>query len=258
MDQNNDKDLRIIIQQAAREMLYPATPDITAAVVRRIAEEKIQGSRLRSVRHFSRRWLATALAIFIVILVALSLVPGVRAQFIEFLQVGPLRIFFTNPTPSVIPKETMAAPASLLELAGQTTLSDARNRWDYPIRLPTYPSDLGAPDVVFLQGPVDETLILVWLESNDPNQVYMALQVMAPGDARYSKSAPLTVEETKVNGDEAYWIIGDHLLEMKSGDYELTRLVEGHILAWSDGELTYRLESSFEMEEAVRIAESLR
>jgi hypothetical protein len=36
------------------------------------------------------------------------------------------------------------------------------------------------------------------------------------------------------------------------------RLVEGHVLIWADGSLTYRLETELPLDEALRIAESLR
>jgi len=109
-----------------------------------------------------------------------------------------------------------------------------------------------------LQGSDNETLILAWLDPADPELVSMALQALAPGEALYFKSAPHTVEQTVVNGDEAYWMTGEHFLEMRNGDFNLIRLVKGHVLAWKSGELTYRLESDLSLEEAVQIAESLR
>jgi hypothetical protein len=35
-------------------------------------------------------------------------------------------------------------------------------------------------------------------------------------------------------------------------------LIEGHVLIWTEGEITYRLETDMPLEEAVRVAESLR
>ena len=35
-------------------------------------------------------------------------------------------------------------------------------------------------------------------------------------------------------------------------------LVEGHALVWEEGDITYRLETSLSLDEAVKIAESLR
>jgi len=38
---------------------------------------------------------------------------------------------------------------------------------------------------------------------------------------------------------------------------KVSRLVNGHVLIWENGEVTYRLETDLSMEEAVKIAESL-
>jgi hypothetical protein len=259
MEKHNELDWQKKILQAASEMRYPPTPDVTSDVLQRISAQKALVPGRFSGQMLPKRWLATALALFLVLVLALSLVPGVRAQIQEFLQIGPLRIFFTNPTAPSTPLETQPfLPASLFELAGRVTLSEASSRWQYPLRQPAYPPDLGAPDLVFLQGPVDEALILAWLDPAAPDQVFLALQALAPGDSLYSKSAPASVEQTTVNGEVAYWIVGEHLLEMRNGDYSMFRLVEGHVLTWTSGVLTYRLETDLSLEEAVRIAESLR
>ena len=42
------------------------------------------------------------------------------------------------------------------------------------------------------------------------------------------------------------------------GDYNLRRLITGYVLIWRDGDITYRLETDLPLEEAVKIAESLR
>lgn len=259
MDQQTGNDWEMKIQQAARKMHYPPTPDAAPVVIQRIAAQKASRTMQLAGRTLPKRWFAPALALLLVVLLALSLVPGVRAQIQEFLQVGPLRIFFSTPSAPSIPTETMPSPpANLMNLAGQTTLAEAVRRWQHPLRLPTYPAGLGEPDLVFLQGPGDESLILVWVDPDVPGQVTLALQALAPGEALYSKSAPASVEQTTVNGEIAYWIVGDHLLEMQNGEFNLLRLVEGHVLVWKFGELTYRLETKDNLEEAVRIAESLQ
>jgi hypothetical protein len=35
-------------------------------------------------------------------------------------------------------------------------------------------------------------------------------------------------------------------------------LIEGHVLIWKEGDITYRLETDLPVEEAVKIAESLK
>jgi len=46
-------------------------------------------------------------------------------------------------------------------------------------------------------------------------------------------------------------------LRMRGGDLEFTRLIEGHVLIWTMGDVTYRLETELSLEEAIKIAESL-
>lgn len=259
MDRFDDKEWQEKIRQAAGEMHYPPTPDISTPVILRIAARKKREPNPLSSPVLPKRWLAPVLALLVVLIFVLSLVPGVRAEIQEFLQVGPLRIFFATPT-ATIPSSgiTVVPTVSLLQISGQTTLQDAASRWKYPLRLPTYPPGLGDPDLVFLQGPEDETLIIAWLDPSNPDSAYLVLQILAPGDMVYSKTAPESIDETRVNGDEAYWVVGKHLLLMQNGNFELVRLVDGHVLVWNYGELTYRLESNLTLDEAVRIAESLR
>jgi hypothetical protein len=54
------------------------------------------------------------------------------------------------------------------------------------------------------------------------------------------------------------WAEGPYLLQLSGGDIDLRRLVEGHVLIWTDGPITYRLETDLTLDEAVRIAESLK
>jgi hypothetical protein len=65
-----------------------------------------------------------------------------------------------------------------------------------------------------------------------------------------------------VNGQPAYWVEGQHLLSFYDEDGRLvsqsTRLVEGNTLIWTVDNVTYRLETVLSLEEAVRMAESMR
>jgi hypothetical protein len=53
---------------------------------------------------------------------------------------------------------------------------------------------------------------------------------------------------------------GSHLLVLyQEGSADPTLItVEGNVLVWEDGAVTYRIESNFSLEETLRIAESLR
>ncbi len=73
------------------------------------------------------------------------------------------------------------------------------------------------------------------------------------------KSAPQAITETTVNGARALWLEGEHrLILAAAGNLQPVNLtVEGNVLIWDTGDLTYRLEGVFALEEMVRIAESL-
>ena len=73
------------------------------------------------------------------------------------------------------------------------------------------------------------------------------------------KAAPSVLERTEVGGEEAYWAEGPYLLAIR-GERELvlSYLVQGHVLIWVEGALTYRLESGLPLEEALLRAESLQ
>jgi hypothetical protein len=147
-----------------------------------------------------------------------------------------------------------------LDLAGATTLAEAQAQVNFSIRLPVYPEDLGQPDRVFFQRIGGPAVVLVWLDDTQPDRVRLSLHQLGPGTFA-EKGNPGQVQETTVNGQRAIWAEGPYVLQFRQGrrvDFDLRRLVEGRVLIWVEGQITYRLESSLSMEEAVRVAESLR
>jgi hypothetical protein len=259
------------VQATAGAFLYPPTPDIASAVREHLAEKP---RRRLPVRRLA--WAAVALVIVVASLLA---VPQVRAGLLDVLRIGAVRILLTEPTatatatpaPSLLTATadtsrtlapTATSPAtptpltSVLDLAGETTLAEAQAQVGFPIRLPAYPPDLRAPDRVFLQDLEGPALILVWLDPEEPEQVRLTLHELGPG-AFVSKGPPTIVEETTVHGQRAVWTTGPYFVKSRGGSYDNKRLIEGHVLIWTEGEMTYRLETDLALEEAIRIAESL-
>lgn len=259
------------LRDTAQAFPYPPTPHLASAVRAQLAVEAARPRRSILLR----RQVAWAALIVLLILGGLLAVPEVRARVMEFLQVGSIRIFMTEPTPTVTPipvtpqPSTTATPtprpsptplSSLLNLAGEMTLATAQKRTGFPIRLPAYPADLGPPHRIFFQDIGGPAVVLVWLDSDQPERVRLSLHQLGPGTYA-TKGEPQVIEETTVNGQPAYWTTGPYLLEIRQGnrtEFDIRRLVEGHVLLWVEGEITYRLETDLGLEEAVRIAESLR
>jgi hypothetical protein len=229
-------------------------------------------------------------AVIVLLLAILLAVPPVRAQILEFIQVGIVRIFLaqpsataTLPTPvetsaatstaaqpeqllvattkpppaTSTPAETITHLPSLLDLAGETTLAEAQSRLDFPILMPTYPADLGLPERVFLQVKDGQMLVLVWLAPGEPDKVTLSLHIYGSDSIYATKWEPENILETQVNGQSAIWAEGPYIFQLRSGKFDFDRLIEGHVLVWAVDDLTYRLETDRSLDEALKIAESL-
>lgn len=262
------------LKETAHRFSYPATPDVTGAVMQRLDSGSRPQARMRS---------AWAIASLVVLLLAiLFAVPGVRAEIVRFFQVGVVRIFPTAPTETAIPSMPQmpltATPAAMLpttatpqphdtpyglphmvtiqDIAGETSLEAAQVRVPFPIRLPAYPADLGQPDQVFLQEN-GLLVILVWTDSADPQKARLSLHEIESGSMLLRKFEPRVIRETQVNGHYAVWVEGPYLVQLTNGDIDFRRTVEGNTLIWEEQDVTYRLETDLALEEAVKIAESL-
>jgi hypothetical protein len=263
------------IQSAAKDFSYPGTPNVAEAVMLRL---KLQP---QVPRLFARKFV-WVMAIVVVLFSALMLVPPVRAAVLEWIQIGIVRIFPREPVPAPPPTSlpsvqpsvgivpVMATPAptlsippetpvpfSFLDLAGETTLAEAQTRVDFPILVPSYPKDLGLPDKVYLQEQGSPMLILIWLDPTNPKRVRLSLHTIAPGSWGIDKLRPKVIQQITVNGQPGVWTEGPYFLQLHNGDFEVVRLIAGHVLIWTQDKLTYRLETDLSLEEATRIAESL-
>ena len=246
-------------RRQAAAFVYPNTPDLARAVTQRLTTGE-RGARGATRRPGALRPGWVIASVVLVLAAGLLAVPEVRGAVIEVLRIGAVRILRlapAEPAPAGAPAATVVPLSTVLDLAGETTLEAARTQVDFPLALPQYPPDLGAPDAVFVQNVSGPAVILAWTDETDPATVTLSLYQIA-ASAYFTKIAPKVIEETEVAGREAIWAEGPHLLLDQSGDFENRRLVEGNVLIWTAGPVTYRLETALGLAEARRIAESLR
>jgi len=260
----------------AKGLDYPRTPNLAGSVTAPLTpgpSPNGRGARGEGRPRFISRRLTWSLTIILILFSSLMLIPPARAAIIEFIQIGVVRIFRAEPTPLTPPNEefpsTMApvtatpSPTSqplipiLESLAGDMTLEEAEQAVDYPILLPSYPPDLAQPDRIFVQEADGKMTILVWLDPQQPDDVSMSLHFLPEGSWAIKKVNPTLIQETTVNGQRAIWAIGPYPLRFSNGNLDFIRLIDGHVLIWADGDITYRLETDLSMEEAIKIAESL-
>ncbi len=184
---------------------YPRTPDIAGSVMRRLRPSPLTplplGEGKRRPRFISRR-LAWSLTIILILFSSLMLIPPARAAIIEFIQIGP--------------------------------------------------------DRVFVQDVGGNMVVLVWIDPQQPERVLMSLHFIPNGSWAIDKMKPKLIQETTVNGQRAIWTVGPYPIRFSNGDIDFIRLIDGHVLIWADGNVTYRLETNLPLEEALKIAESLQ
>lgn len=239
------------VRETAVSFPYPPTPDVSRAVRRRLAARPPQAAA-------ARRRIAWAAAILFLIIGGLLAVPPVRAAVWQIIRAGAITIFVNEPATAVPPTSTrQPANEFIFDLATPITLAEAQAQARFPLRLPAYPADLGEPDQVYLQGsawPV--TIILVWLEPEQPDQVRLSLYYIEADNYAYKGTENLEV--TTVNGSDAFWLDAPHFFQLQDGLSQPWLFVEGNVLIWwTDEGVTYRLESGLPLEEARRIAESV-
>jgi hypothetical protein len=254
----------------SKSLDYPRTPEVAGSVMDRLRRgSSFKGRGDRGERR--SRTLAWSLTLVLVLCSSLMLIPSARAAILEFIQIGAVRIFRAEPTPLLPPQQELPEvpvtatpdPTSqpliplLQNLAGEVTLAEAQQRVTYPLLLPSYPADLGLPEHVFVQDMDGDMTILVWTDPQQPEEVSMSLHFLPDGSWAVKKIEPRLIQETTVNGQRAVWTIGPYPIQYSNGDRDFIRLIEGHVLIWTEGSVTYRLETDLSLEEAIRIAESL-
>jgi hypothetical protein len=257
---SNDAAWEARAAQTAKGLAFPPTPNLAGQLGARRIAALVQSHRERRAQQVRR--LTFAAIVLIGLSLALLSVPSVQAALVRLLRLGSVTIVLVpTPMPTLTPTTPSTPPppplSSVLDLSGETTLAQARASVSFSITLPTYPANLGPPDAMFVQDLGDETVMLVWRDSTSPNRVRLALQLLGP-NAFVFKMQPRKVADARVNGQPALWAVGEYMLRTRIGDPELRRLITGSVLIWKEGNITYRLETDLPMEDAVKIAESLR
>lgn len=238
---------------------YPLTPDLAS-------RERLRLDQKRNLI-MPRRRLAMGLVVLFLALVTALWISPVRAQILDWFRIGSVKIFLIEPTSTPTDMISTGTPAliitptfleSILDLAGETTLQEAREKADFTISLPAFPVDLKDPDRVFVQQFGGFVITLVWLDPIQPEKVRLTLSETNSAKAVFEKIEPASLQETRVHDNPAVWVDSDYLLITRNGDATFTRLIDqGHTLIWTNDEITYRLETEEDLQTALRIAESM-
>lgn len=230
------------VQEWAAAFEYPPTPDIAGGIRPLLTKSTPQKAQ-------PTRQLAWAL-VLLLLAASLLAVPAVRAAIVEILRAGGITIFVGEEADGIPPLLSEQLPAFTRPI----TLDAAVTRFP-DLALPT---ELPPPDDVLLhEEPVwDTAVIFLWRDAANPQEIGLSLYQIQVAQYAYKGSEML--EMTTVNGRQAFWLVGPHYFRLRDSSAEEWLFVEGSVLIWWDGEVTYRLEGAESLAEALRIAESLQ
>lgn len=241
-----------MLEDLARAVAYPATPDLERAVGSRLGEAPRAGAV--PAWRLAIGGLAAGVVAVGLVLAASKDARDAVADFLglavegERIEVLPTAPGGTTPTPfpTTVPLDRIARKLTLAEAAATAGFE------------PVLPSILGEPAAVYVLGSpetivADYGAIQVW-EFELADEIFVGKGVTGGGEV----VAPVTV-----NAKPGYWITGgERIVTIIRADGTpvagTTRTVVENALVWADGGLYRRIEGPATLEEAQAIAESMR
>jgi hypothetical protein len=261
----DDAALEAALRRLGTRLAYPETPDFSEWVALEVAAigppPPVPGGLL--LLRLRRTVLAVAAAVVLVTAGLLTLSPRARAIADDLIHLRGIRVEQVRRLP----------PAGTeLHLGRAVSLAEAGRLAGWRI---AQPRTLGPPDTVYVTAP-----------AGDPRRTVVSLVYRArPGlpaapetgaalilsEFRGRGADPLMIKKlvgggtaidfVTVNTREAYWIAGPHVVVfVDPGGTSLTDLprLSASTVLWSDGDITYRLESTLGETGALRVANSVR
>jgi hypothetical protein len=241
-----ERDLR----ELGRELAFPPTPDLAAAVRARVAARALAPRRLAL-----RRPLVVALAAIAVAVGIAFAVPPARSAILRVFGVGGVRVELVDKLPE--------RPLTGSRVLGdRLSLEEAQRRVEFTIHLPTA-DGFDAPDSVYVSRAVPGGVVfLVYGDTDEPRAL---LTEFASGGFPYAEKSVVPGQSiyrrVQVNGTDAAWIAGaphQFTFRNREGFIQQGSLrLATNTLIWERGGVTYRLEGQLSLRQALKIAESV-
>jgi hypothetical protein len=260
------------------EAALPGGSDIAAVVRARVETLPVprrdgQTGPFRWSWRPARRALVLALvALLAVVAIAGALglgLPGLRILLGEAPPLPSIRpVPSAGPTASR-PTEALGTSLRLGDPLDPTDRAELDARADFKVLLPTDPA-LGPPETAYIDHTKGGQVTLLWPTRPDlPATLQPEVGLLISqfegivGREFFTKatSSDTIIEPVEVGGHDGYWLTGDpHIFfwDGRGGFVDDARRWVGDVLLWSDGTVTYRLETSLGRDEAIAIAEGMR
>jgi hypothetical protein len=209
-----------------------------------------------------RRLLLAAAAALLVALAATLLAPASRDAVARWLGIGSVTVTYTNDVP--------AAAGRTYDLGNPVSPSRAAERANAAGWRLAAPAAAGDPARAFVGRPAG-AVNLTWAPSAERPEIadsgigllFTALPgTTDAGGMAKQATGGTTIQLVRVGDRPAYWIEGEPhevVLTDRNGDivHDSSRLA-GNALIWTEDDVTYRLESALERDEAIGLASTLR
>jgi hypothetical protein len=255
----DDRDLERTLGEIGTRLDGPKR-DLWPAVRTQIAERRARPwwSRLA----LDRRTLAPVAATLAIILVAAFLLtPDLAARAAQVFGLPGVQIYQVPQTPTGRP--------TALTFAGQrvTTAAEASRIAGFTVRAPVA---LGDPSAIYVEtAPVRVTIVYASVKGIpiSPQAGVSAIVVEFKGSLETQIMAKAigpgtSLDAVPLDGGVAYYLAGQphqfFFLDPEGKIQPETLRLAGNTLLWAEGGITYRLEAQVGLDEAVRIASSLR
>lgn len=268
----DDVGLEALLRGSSETIAWPtasplAAPDLATRVrVRLVAAPRPAARRPWTAWRPVRRSLVLALVALLTLAAIAGAVglglPGLRLVLGE----PPV-----SPPPSVAPSRT-APPGpigSSLRLGERYALDEVEALTGIPVQLPTDPA-IGPPDAVYVDRVRDNQVAFVWAasdalpETREPGIGLILMRFDGTMQDRYHEKLigqGTTVERVTVDGNRGFWVSGEahffFYVREDGGIIDDGRRWVDDALAWTDGTLTYRIESALGRDATIELAESL-
>ena len=239
-----------LLERAAATTTYPATPMLRGRVMAALSATGAAPGRATRPA-----FVLGALAIVALAVVAAALaVPSSRSAIAELFGIEGSRIErLPTPAPGVTPTP-LPTPGDLTSIATRVSLDEAERRAGFR---PALPRDAGEPDGVYVKTYREgETVAIV---------SYAAFDVweMRPRAVFFGKGLPdgVIAVDTTVGGRPARWIEGGpHIARLFDESDTIPgseRTVARDTLIWRTDFALYRMETTLQLADAIRVAETL-
>jgi hypothetical protein len=258
-------DLVVALRGLGDRLDLPPADPVAAAIDRIRGHSPRFSSRDRLLsRPFPRtkRVLAAVAAVILVAVAGVLAAPGSRDAVARWLGIGRVTVTYTDDVP--------ATAGRTYDLGTPVPLARAVARADQDGWTLAAPRAAGDPARAFVGVPAG-SVALVWAPSADLPEIDdsgIGLLLGAipgttdAGSVSKQATAGTTIELVRVDDNPAYWIAGDPhevtILDPEGDTVPDAAHLAGNTLIWTGADVTYRLESALDRDEAVELASTLR